>query len=129
MCFNFSRKSSLHLSIITRLIISINRKSPIAEAEEIAALAIEYYKKHPDVIVGIELSGDPMAGTFQSFVPALTQARNAGLKVSIWQQLLYYKLAGPANFVPHQRFCSHLVNLSWTFTNNARPNRSAVVEF
>lgn len=77
------QKSSLHLSIITRLIISINRKSPIAEAEEIAALAVEYYKKHPDVIVGIELSGDPMAGTFQSFVPALTKARNAGLKVSL----------------------------------------------
>lgn len=70
--------------MMTCLIISINRKSPVSEAEEIAKLAIAFYKKYPEVVVGIELSGDPMAGVFKNFVPALLQAREAGLKVSIF---------------------------------------------
>uniref|UniRef100_A0A2A4JSQ8 Adenosine deaminase domain-containing protein n=1 Tax=Heliothis virescens TaxID=7102 RepID=A0A2A4JSQ8_HELVI len=77
------QKSSLHLTMITRLIISMNRRSPLEEAEQIADLAIEYYKKYPDVVVGIELSGDPMAGVFHDFVPALLKAKEAGLKVTL----------------------------------------------
>ncbi|KAJ8726830.1 hypothetical protein PYW08_015227 [Mythimna loreyi] len=77
------QKSSVHLTMMSKLIISINRKSPIPEAEEIAKLAIECYKKYPEVVVGIELSGDPMAGEFKSFVPALLQAKEAGLKITL----------------------------------------------
>ncbi|XP_026745954.1 adenosine deaminase-like protein [Trichoplusia ni] len=77
------RKSSVHLSMITKLIISINRNQPLEEADEIAKLAIECFKKYPENVVGIELSGDPMAGKFESFVPALTKARDAGLKVTL----------------------------------------------
>lgn len=80
---NCFRKSSVHLTILSRLIISINRGSPISEAEEITNLAIEYKRKHPDIVVGMEISGNPMLGKFQDFVPLLTKAKKAGLKVII----------------------------------------------
>lgn len=77
----FCRKSSEQFKIIARFIISINRNSTIEEANSIAALAIEYYKTHPDVVVGIELSGDPSKGQFVDFKPALFKAKNEGMKV------------------------------------------------
>ena len=67
--------------MIPCLIISINRNNPPKEAEAIANIAIEYHKKFPDLVVGIELSGNPAVGKFQDFIPALTKARQAGLKV------------------------------------------------
>ncbi|XP_068627981.1 adenosine deaminase-like protein [Battus philenor] len=76
------RKSSLQ-DIIATLIISINRSNSASEAEEIANIAIEYQKKCPDIVVGIELSGNPGVGSFVDFENALTRARNAGLKVAL----------------------------------------------
>ncbi|CAG4940242.1 unnamed protein product [Colias eurytheme] len=72
-----------HLAIKSRLIVSINRSSTIKEADTIADLAISCNKQYPDVIVGIELSGNPSVGKFQDFAPALTKARNAGLNVTL----------------------------------------------
>ncbi|XP_049865026.1 adenosine deaminase-like protein [Pectinophora gossypiella] len=77
------RTSPQHLTIITRLIISICRHSPLADAEEIADLAIEFYKSYPDIVVGIDFSGNPTVGSFKDFVPALSRAREAGLKVTL----------------------------------------------
>ncbi|CAB3229187.1 unnamed protein product [Arctia plantaginis] len=77
------QKSSLHLTMIARLIVSINRSTPDKEVEEITDLAINCYKNYPDVVVGIEVSGDPTIGCFQSYIPALQKARAAGLKVSL----------------------------------------------
>lgn len=62
------------------LIISINRSNQI-DVEMITDLAIEYHRKYPDTVVGIELSGNPAVGRFSHFVPSLTRAREAGLKV------------------------------------------------
>ncbi|CAG4964957.1 unnamed protein product, partial [Parnassius apollo] len=76
-------KSSLSLSIISLLIISINRCNTISEAEEIADLAIEYHKKFPNVVVGLELSGNPGCGKFENFVKVFSRARTAGLKVTL----------------------------------------------
>ncbi|XP_013190095.2 adenosine deaminase-like protein [Amyelois transitella] len=70
-------------NIISRLIISINRNMLQKESDEIADLAIEYFQKHPELVVGVELSGNPTVGDFQSFVPALTRARDAGLKIAL----------------------------------------------
>lgn len=69
--------------MISRLIISINRSSPVLEAEEITSLAIDFFKSHPDVVVGIEISGNPNVGKFEEFIPSLTKARRAGLKVGL----------------------------------------------
>ncbi|XP_047545810.1 adenosine deaminase-like protein [Vanessa atalanta] len=70
-------------SIIACLIISINRSSHQQEIDIITDLAIEYHKKYPDLVVGIELSGNPAVGKFQHFVPVLTKAREAGLKITL----------------------------------------------
>ncbi|CAK1551621.1 unnamed protein product [Leptosia nina] len=76
-------RNNAHLPIKSRLIVSINRTSSIKEAESIAELAISFHKQYPDIIVGIELSGDPNVGRFEDFIPALTSARFAGLKVTL----------------------------------------------
>lgn len=77
------KKFSLLHTMESRLIISINRNSNKEEAEEIADLTIEFYQKQPELVVGIELSGNPTIGEFQMFVPMLTKARQAGLKVTL----------------------------------------------
>ncbi|KAI8439978.1 hypothetical protein MSG28_001427 [Choristoneura fumiferana] len=77
------RKASLNLTIISKLIISIDRRCSPMAAEETSDMAIEFYKSYPDIVVGIELSGDPTAGSFDDFVPALSNARKAGLKVTL----------------------------------------------
>ncbi|XP_047989712.1 adenosine deaminase-like protein [Leguminivora glycinivorella] len=77
------RRSSINLTIISKLIISIDRRSTSQSAEETTDLAIEFYQNYPEVVVGIELSGDPTAGQFKDFVPALTRAREAGMKITL----------------------------------------------
>ncbi|KAJ2938822.1 hypothetical protein O0L34_g18446 [Tuta absoluta] len=80
---NSLKKFEVRLTIITRLIISISRHSPIEDAEEIVNLSIEFHKVYPELIVGIELSGNPTVGKFQDFYPALNRARVAGMKVTL----------------------------------------------
>ncbi|XP_032511838.1 adenosine deaminase-like protein [Danaus plexippus] len=75
--------ANTNLSIISCLIISINRSRSQSEGDGIADLAIEYHKKYPNLVVGIELSGNPTVGKFQDFVPALQRAREAGLKITL----------------------------------------------
>ncbi|CAH0397343.1 unnamed protein product [Chilo suppressalis] len=77
------QKVSVHLPIMSRLIVSINRSHPISEAEIITDLAIEYHKKYPDVVVGLELSGEPTVGKFEDFVPCFTRAKESGLKITL----------------------------------------------
>lgn len=70
--------------MVSRLIVSINRSNPVCDATEITCLAIECYKLYPDVVVGIEISGNPMIGKFEDFIPNLNKARAAGLKVVLF---------------------------------------------
>lgn len=67
-------------SILVKLLISVNRKEGYTIAKENVELAIEYFKKYPKYIVGLDLSGDPMTG--DPFLKLLEKARMAGLKVS-----------------------------------------------
>ncbi|CAI5440939.1 unnamed protein product [Caenorhabditis angaria] len=63
----------------TRLILSIDRRQNIEEAEETAKIAID---DDSGLIVGIELSGNPILdGT--KFIPTLQKARNSNLGISI----------------------------------------------
>ncbi|CAG9133959.1 unnamed protein product [Plutella xylostella] len=72
-----------NMTIISRLIVSIDRRFNFAEAQEITDLVIEFHKLYSSVVVGIEISGDPSVGKFQTFVPLLENAKNAGLKVTL----------------------------------------------
>ncbi|CAH2236163.1 adenosine deaminase-like protein isoform X1 [Pararge aegeria] len=78
-----SMKSARERGLICCFIISINRNSSKEDADVIVDHAIEYHTKYPDIVVGVELSGNPAVGMFQDFVPALDKARKAGLKITL----------------------------------------------
>lgn len=67
--------------ILVKLLISINRKQGYKAAEENINLAINFFKKYPRYVVGLDLSGDPMTG--DAFLELLKEARMAGLKVVV----------------------------------------------
>lgn len=68
---------------IVKLLISINRGEKIESAIENVKLAIEYFKKYPDIIVGIDTSGNPEKSKFCDYLKLLETARREGLKFSV----------------------------------------------
>ncbi|XP_072757087.1 N6-Methyl-AMP deaminase isoform X2 [Anoplolepis gracilipes] len=66
--------------ILVKLLISINRKQGLESAKENINLAIQFMKRYPEYIVGIDLSGDPTTG--YSFLELLKMSRKAGLKIA-----------------------------------------------
>jgi adenosine deaminase len=62
------------------LILSINRTEPLAEATDTVRLACEFSTQG---VVGVDLSGDPTAGSFATFLPALQQARSHGMPITV----------------------------------------------
>ncbi|XP_011864730.1 PREDICTED: adenosine deaminase-like protein [Vollenhovia emeryi] len=66
--------------ILVKLLVSINRKQGYESAEENINLAIEFTKKYPEYVVGIDLSGDPTAG--DSFLELLEMSRKVGLRIT-----------------------------------------------
>lgn len=69
--------------ISVKLIVSINRRENLESSMENVDLAIKYAKLHPNIICGIDLSGDPTQKTFIDFVPLLTKAKEHGLKMAL----------------------------------------------
>ncbi|KAI0468258.1 Metallo-dependent hydrolase [Xylaria cf. heliscus] len=67
-------------TIQVRLILSIDRRNTLAEANEIVALAT-YFKGGG--VVGLDLCGDPAKGDVSLFTPAFEAAREAGLKITV----------------------------------------------
>lgn len=65
---------------ICRLLLSIDRAEGSIPAEETVDLALKY--RHRGV-VGIDLSGNPSVGTFDTWRPALQRAKQAGLKTTL----------------------------------------------
>ncbi|CAA7392157.1 unnamed protein product [Spirodela intermedia] len=66
--------------ICVRLLLSIDRRETTAAAMETVNLALEL---RDSGVVGIDLSGNPLIGKWQTFLPALTYAREKGLPVTI----------------------------------------------
>jgi adenosine deaminase len=62
------------------LILSIDRRNTIAEAEEVVDLAIKYQSAG---VVGIDLCGDPAKGDVRIFTNSFARARAAGLKLTL----------------------------------------------
>ncbi|XP_017018483.1 adenosine deaminase-like protein [Drosophila kikkawai] len=71
----------IYPNILVKLLPSINRAEPVAVAEETVSLALEFAQSHPDLILGIDLSGNPGKGRFSDFAPILSLARDQGLKL------------------------------------------------
>jgi adenosine deaminase len=62
------------------LILSIDRRNTIAEAEEVVDLAIKY---HTSGVVAADLCGDPARGDIRIFAQAFARAKVAGLKITL----------------------------------------------
>ncbi|KAI0199978.1 Metallo-dependent hydrolase [Astrocystis sublimbata] len=67
-------------SIQVRLILSIDRRNTLAEANEVVALATQFRAQG---VVGLDLCGDPAKGDVSLFTPAFEAARAAGIKITI----------------------------------------------
>lgn len=69
--------------IIARVIISIDRRHTLEESIDTINIAHEF-KTKSDLIVGIDLCGDPSTGEFkETMKPALEHAKNLGFKTTI----------------------------------------------
>ncbi|WKX95101.1 hypothetical protein Q1695_011954 [Nippostrongylus brasiliensis] len=66
-------------NIVTRLLLSIDRRQPVEDAVKTVDIAT---LDRSGMIVGVELSGDPSVDG-RKFIPALQKARDAGFKVSV----------------------------------------------
>lgn len=65
------------------LLISIDRRKSFEEAEENVNLALEFQTEYPEIVVGIDFSGDARVNRFEDFFPILSKAQNQGLKISL----------------------------------------------
>ena len=63
-----------------RLLLSIDRREDAAAAMATVLLAAEL---QPQGVVGIDLSGNPAVGTWNTWAPALQHARKLGLKLTL----------------------------------------------
>ncbi|KAF5270794.1 hypothetical protein FQR65_LT05413 [Abscondita terminalis] len=67
--------------LTVKLILSINRTHSIDESIECFDLILEMYKLHPNIIKGVDLSGNPNLGRFPEELFA--DVRNKGLKITL----------------------------------------------
>jgi adenosine deaminase len=63
-----------------KLILSIDRRNTVEQAEEVVDLAISYQQ---DGVVAVDLCGDPTKGPVVPFKAAFARAKTSGLKVTL----------------------------------------------
>lgn len=74
---------SAHENILVKLITSVNRADGPDAAKENLAVTLKLHKKYPEIIKGMDLSGDPLKYAFLDFAPVFTEARSEGLGIAI----------------------------------------------
>ena len=77
------RATSSKLSIITKYLVSIDRRGTVADAEIALQLCIEMKAKYPGIVVGIDLSGDARVNDARDYISVLKAATEAGLYVTV----------------------------------------------
>ncbi|KAL6720012.1 hypothetical protein ACLMJK_001933 [Lecanora helva] len=73
---SFEHKASMS----TYLILSIDRRNTLKQAQKVVELALKFRNRG---VVGIDLCGDPSKGDVSIFAPAFIEAKKAGLKVTL----------------------------------------------
>ena len=69
--------------ITAKLLVSIDRRKSVEEANENLNLALEVHKGNPNAIVGIDLSGDARVNDLKDYVQVLRRAQNHGMKIAL----------------------------------------------
>ncbi|XP_034244895.1 adenosine deaminase-like protein [Thrips palmi] len=70
--------------IVVKLLLSVNRREGLTEAEENIKAAIAAHVAYPEVVVGVDLSGNPSCGNVtDEILPLFTNARVSGLKIAL----------------------------------------------
>lgn len=64
----------------TYLILSIDRRGTVADAEDTVDLALQFKDQG---VVGVDLCGDPTRGDVRDFRPAFVRAKREGLKITV----------------------------------------------
>ncbi len=72
-------------TIQVRLLVSINRGHSLQDARRILHIALQWYAKTPEMVLGMDFSGNPNAehGGFDRFVDLYQIARSAGMKITL----------------------------------------------
>jgi len=73
----------VRMPLKTRFIVSIDRSGSVQEAEENVDLAIELFQQSNSLVVGMDIGGNPMRNDVRNFLPSMSRARHAGLKLTI----------------------------------------------
>lgn len=81
--FTPSSCQKTHPNIIVKFLPSINISYGIEEATKNFSLFSELRKKFPDIIRGIDLSGDPTKGKFADYKQLFQQARDEGFRLAL----------------------------------------------
>ena len=74
--------NSCDIDIITKFLVSIDRRNGSIIAQETIDLALKHQAGN-ECIVGVDLSGHPSFGNAADFVPALARASSFGLKTAV----------------------------------------------
>nr|XP_045013187.1 adenosine deaminase-like protein isoform X2 [Jaculus jaculus] len=72
-----------NLDIDVRYLMAIDRKGGPKVARETVKLAEEFFLSTKDIVLGLDLSGDPTAGQANDFLEPLLEAKKAGLKLAL----------------------------------------------
>ncbi|KAF7730035.1 hypothetical protein EC973_002980 [Apophysomyces ossiformis] len=67
-------------NIIVRLIVAIDRRNSLEEAQEAVDLALQFRSQG---VVGMDLCGDVLAGSFDELKPAFLRAKAEGFKLTL----------------------------------------------
>ncbi|MBN3289589.1 ADAL protein, partial [Polypterus senegalus] len=69
--------------IEVRFLLAIDRRHGPAVAMDTVKMAEDFSLLSNGIVVGLDLSGDPMAGHGKDYIPALQRAKNVGLKLAL----------------------------------------------
>lgn len=109
---------------LVKLIASINRADGVDAAWKNLEVALQLKNKYPDVVKGLDLSGDPLKYTFDDFKPIFEKARNNGLGIAIHcaestEAIVLQDLEGILRFKPdrigHGTFINESDTTNWQF--------------
>lgn len=69
--------------MLVKLLLSIDRREDANASMDTVHLAIHHAAATHGIVVGIDLSGNPTVGAWETWLPALTVARDAGLRITL----------------------------------------------